>query len=44
MQPADVPIAYANTTPLKHDFNYRPSTSLRDGLRAFTQWYAKKYN
>lgn len=39
MQPGDVPITYANTTPLKTDFGFKPSTSLRLGLRAFAEWY-----
>ena len=43
MQPGDVPVTYADTTPLEEDFGFRPSTSLRTGLRAFAQWYAKYY-
>ena len=43
MQPGDVPVTYAETTPLEEDFGFRPSTPLRDGLRAFTQWYANYY-
>ena len=43
MQPGDVPITYADTTPLEQDFGYKPSTSLRTGLRAFAEWYAKYY-
>ncbi len=43
MQPGDVPITYADTTPLEQDFDFKPSTSLREGLRAFVQWYAKYY-
>ena len=43
MQAGDVPITYADTTPLEQDFGFKPSTSLRDGLRAFAQWYAKYY-
>ncbi len=39
MQPGDVPVTYADTTPLEEDFGYKPSTPLRDGLRAFAQWY-----
>ena len=42
MQPGDVPVTYADTTPLEQDFGFRPSTPLRTGLRAFAQWY-KKY-
>ena len=43
MQPGDVPVTYADTTALEQDFGFKPSTSLRDGLRAFAQWYAKYY-
>lgn len=43
MQPGDVPVTYADTTPLERDFGFKPSTSLRDGLRAFTEWYAGYY-
>ena len=43
MQPGDVPVTYADTTPLEEDFGYKPSTSLRDGLRAFAEWYAQYY-
>ena len=43
MQPGDVPVTYADTTPLEQDFGFKPSTSLRDGLRAFAEWYAKFY-
>lgn len=43
MQPGDVPVTYADTTPLEQDFGFKPSTSLRDGLRAFAQWYARYY-
>lgn len=43
MQPGDVPITYADTTPLEQDFCFKPSTSLRTGLRTFAEWYAKYY-
>ena len=43
MQPGDVPVTYADTTPLENDFAFRPSTPLRDGLRAFAQWYKSYY-
>ena len=43
MQPGDVPITYADTSALEADFGFKPSTSLRDGLRSFAQWYAKYY-
>lgn len=43
MQPGDVPITYADTTALERDFGFKPSTSLRDGLRSFAQWYKEFY-
>ncbi len=43
MQPGDVPVTYADTTPLEEDFGFKPNTSLRQGLRNFAQWYAKYY-
>lgn len=43
MQPGDVPVTYADTTPLEDDFGFKPNTSLRTGLRAFAQWYKKYY-
>ena len=44
MQPGDVPVTYADTTPLEEDFGYKPATPLRDGLRAFAEWYKEYYN
>ena len=43
MQPGDVPVTYADTSALERDFGFKPATSLRDGLRAFAQWYAEYY-
>lgn len=43
MQPGDVPVTYADTTALEHDFNFKPHTPLRTGLRAFAQWYKEFY-
>ena len=43
MQPGDVPVTYADCGPLEADFGFKPSTPLRNGLRAFAQWYAKYY-
>ena len=39
MQPGDVEITYADVSELERDFGFKPSTSLRDGLRKFAQWY-----
>lgn len=43
MQPGDVPVTYADTTALEHDFGFKPSTSLREGLRRFSEWYKAYY-
>ena len=43
MQPGDVPVTFADTLALERDFGFKPSTSLRDGLRAFAEWYAEYY-
>ena len=43
MQPGDVPVTYADTSALERDFGFKPSTSLRDGLRAFARWYKEYY-
>ena len=44
MQPGDVPVTYADTTPLERDFGYKPATPLRDGLRRFARWYKEFYS
>ena len=43
MQPGDVEMTYADVEDLIRDFNFKPSTSLRDGLRKFAEWYKKFY-
>ena len=43
MQPGDVPVTYADTTPLEQDFGFKPNTSLREGLRRFAKWYKEFY-
>ena len=43
MQPGDVAITYADTTPLERDYGFKPRTSLRDGLRQFAIWYKEFY-
>lgn len=43
MQPGDVPVTYADTTPLERDFGFKPHTSLREGLRKFAEWYKEYY-
>ena len=43
MQAGDVPVTYADTSALERDYGYRPTTSLREGLRHFAEWYARFY-
>ena len=43
MQPGDVPVTYADTADLERDFDFKPKTSLRDGLRRFAEWYKEYY-
>ena len=43
MQPGDVPVTYADTSALEQDFDFKPGTSLRDGLRKFAEWYKTFY-
>ena len=44
MQPGDVPVTYADTTPLERDYGFKPNTPLRTGLRNFAEWYKEFYN
>ena len=43
MQPGDVPVTYADVTALERDFGFKPSTTLREGLRRFAEWYKEFY-
>ena len=43
MQPGDVPVTFADTSALERDFGFKPSTSLREGLRSFAEWYKNYY-
>lgn len=43
MQPGDVPVTYADTSALEHNFGFKPDTSLREGLRHFAEWYKEFY-
>lgn len=44
MQPGDVPITYADTSCIERDFDFKPNTNLREGLRRFAEWYKEFYN
>ena len=44
MQKGDVEVTYADTSDLEKDYGFKPSTSLRDGLRKFVEWYKEYYN
>ena len=43
MQAGDVPVTYADTSALEKDFEFKPNTNLRDGLRKFAEWYKTFY-
>lgn len=43
MQAGDVPVTYADTSALERDFGFKPSTTLREGLRRFAEWYHDFY-
>lgn len=43
MQPGDVPVTYADSSALEHDFGFTPKIKLREGLRSFAQWYKEFY-
>ena len=43
MQAGDVPVTFADTSALERDFGFKPSTPLREGLRAFARWYKDFY-
>lgn len=44
MQPGDVPVTFADTSALEHDFGFKPSTPLREGIRKFAEWYKEFYS
>lgn len=39
----DADFVTSDTTPLEQDFGFKPSTSLREGLRRFAEWYKGYY-
>ncbi|MBR1812832.1 MAG: NAD-dependent epimerase/dehydratase family protein [Lachnospiraceae bacterium] len=43
MQPGDVPVTYADSTGLEQDYGFKPSIGIREGLRAFAEWYKAYY-
>ena len=43
MQPGDVSVTYADTTPIENDLGFKPNTSLREGLHKFAVWYKEFY-
>ncbi len=44
MQPGDVPATYADVSDLVADFNYKPATTVKEGIKHFISWYKKYYN
>ena len=43
MQPGDVPVTYADAEALESDYGFTPKIGIREGLRAFAEWYAEYY-
>lgn len=43
MQPGDVPASWADVDDLARDFDFRPATSIDDGIRRFVAWYRDHY-
>lgn len=43
MQPGDVPVTYADSTGLEQDYGFKPTIGIREGLRAFAEWYKQYY-
>ena len=43
MQPGDVPVTYADSTPLERDYGFRPEIKIQEGLRKFAEWYKEYY-
>ena len=43
LQPGDVQDTYSNTDNLNEKFNYKPSTSVIDGISKFVKWYKDYY-
>ena len=43
MQPGDVPVTYADSAALERDYGFRPQIDIREGLRAFAEWYRAYY-
>jgi len=43
MQPGDVYQTYADVSELMKDFDFKPSTSIKDGLMEFAKWYKEFY-
>ncbi len=43
MQPGDVPVTYADSEALERDYGFTPKIGIREGLRAFAEWYKEYY-
>ena len=43
LQPGDVPDTYASVENLNRQFNYKPTTSVTQGVSAFVKWYKEYY-
>lgn len=43
MQPGDMTVTYVDVSKLEQDFNFKPTTNLREGIRKFAEWYKEFY-
>ena len=43
MQPGDVPVTYADSVALERDYGFTSKIGIREGLRAFAEWYKEFY-
>lgn len=43
MQQGDVPVTYADSEALERDYGFTPKITIREGLRAFAEWYKEFY-
>ena len=44
IQPGDVPSTESNNTSLEEWINFKPNTSIKDGINKFVNWYKEFYN
>jgi UDP-glucuronate 4-epimerase len=43
MQPGDVPATYANVDDLVREIDFKPQTTIEEGIKNFVAWYQGYY-